>query len=468
MSPEQIRGLPVDARSDVYSLGIIVYEMLAGKLPFDGETETPASILMKHLNEPPPPLANTSQPIREIVERSLAKDRDNRYQRAGDFCRDLARAVGLALPTETPAHVSKPVPATKRPSPRPLGRRVSLWLGIGAGVVVLAGFALTAWPLGGASPSPTPTEPAGLVGGAPAPATSVAPPPDASPTAPSASPIGVARFHDGALHIDLQALPAPDPGHAYEGWLESAGAPPSSLGALSAGSFDYTDPQGATLLIDHDGFVISLEPDPDPDAASRDTVTFTAIAGGDALSLIRFLYEVTPDSPPSTAVVAGLEAQVHHFSSHLNLMLTAIGEGNLAGAKSHAEHVINILEGESGANFGDWNGDGLVQNPGDAFGLLPYLRLLALFAAPSGPSDPTPDPGSPGALLATRLDGLISDAEEARGLVTRIATADLITEVEPLTSQVSSIPVEEGVLEALILARDLDLSIQVPLVPVSP
>jgi serine/threonine-protein kinase len=469
MSPEQIRGLPVDARSDVYSLGIIVYEMLAGKLPFDGETETPASILMKHLNEPPPPLADTSQPIREIVERALAKDRDHRYQRAGDFCRDLARAVGLALPTETPAHVSKPIPAPKRPSPRPLRRRVSLGLGIGAGVVVLAGFALTAWPLGGASPSPTPTEPAGLAGIAPTPATSVAQPPDASPTAPAAAPIGVALFHDGTLHVDLQDLPAAGPGHAYEGWLESAGAPPIPLGALAAaGSFDYADPQGATLLLDHDGFVISLEPDPDPDAAGQDTVAFTAIAGDDALSLIRFLHEITPDSPPSTAVLAGLEAQVHHFSSHLNLMLTAISQDDLAGAKSHAEHVINILEGERGADFGDWNGDGLVQNPGDAFGLLPYLRLLALFAAPPGPASPTPDPASPGALLATRLDGLISDAVEIRGLVTRIATADLITEVEPLTPQVTSIPVEEGVLEALILARDLDLSIQVPLIPASP
>jgi hypothetical protein len=149
-------------------------------------------------------------------------------------------------------------------------------------------------------------------------------------------------------------------------------------------------------------------------------------------------------------------------------MLTAISEGDLAGAKSHAEHVINIVEGESGANFGDWDGDGLVQNPGDAFGLLPYLRLLALFAAPPSPAGPSPDPASPGALLATRLDGLIADAEEARGLVTRIATADLISEVQPLTSQVSSVPVEEGVLEALILAQDLDLSIQVPLLPAAP
>jgi hypothetical protein len=336
-------------------------------------------------------------------------------------------------------------------------------------LAVLAGFVLTAWPFGRGSTTPTPSEPTGIASVLQTPAASDVPLPAASPTAPPAVPVGVAHFRDGALHVDLQSLPPAGAGHAYQAWLESADAAPVLLGALpAAGSFDYADPQGATLLVDHDGLVISLETDPDPDAAGRETIAFTAIAGDDALSLIRFLHEVTPDSPPSNALVAGLEAQVHHFSSHLNLMLTAIGEGDLAGAKSHAEHVINILEGERGADFGDWNGDGLVQNPGDAFGLLPYLRLLAVFAAPSGQPGPTPDPDSPGALLATRLDGLISDAVEVRGLVTRIATADLITEVEPLTSEVSSIPVEEGVLEVLILAQDLDLSIQVPLIPAAP
>src|SRR5215216_3178360 len=100
MSPEQCEEQPVDARSDIYSLGVVVYEMLAGEAPFEGGSST--RLLMAHVAEPPPPLREKRPDIpleiEAVVMRALDKDPGRRPQSAVEFAREFERAAGFTQP----------------------------------------------------------------------------------------------------------------------------------------------------------------------------------------------------------------------------------------------------------------------------------------------------------------------------------------------------------------------------------
>src|SRR6266513_2891745 len=93
LSPEQARGAPVDQRSDLYSVGVVLYELLTGAVPFTGST--PLEIAMKHLSEVPKPPSrlrpDVPPDLDRVVLRALAKNPDERYQNAPEMDADLAR-----------------------------------------------------------------------------------------------------------------------------------------------------------------------------------------------------------------------------------------------------------------------------------------------------------------------------------------------------------------------------------------
>ncbi len=156
LSPEQAKGAPVDQTSDIYSTGIVLYELLTGTVPYTGDT--PVEIAMKHLSQVPEP-PSTLQPqipheIDSIVLRALAKDPADRYQSADEMDADLERAAnGLPVSPATEEAATMVLSATDtaamaaiqagRGGPSrlyddPPRRKRSIWPWIAAAAVIAA------------------------------------------------------------------------------------------------------------------------------------------------------------------------------------------------------------------------------------------------------------------------------------------------------------------------------------------
>jgi serine/threonine protein kinase len=145
LSPEQASGQPVTPATDVYSLGVVLFELLTGEVPFPGENFV--AVAMKHMNEPPPDLTEKRPdvPLRLVaaVERALEKDPARRFQSMGEFASELRQClVDLSAPDEERTFIARsPIttsPALKQSRPHPARTTRRRWPLVALALLVVA------------------------------------------------------------------------------------------------------------------------------------------------------------------------------------------------------------------------------------------------------------------------------------------------------------------------------------------
>lgn len=139
-SPEQANGLVADEKSDLYSVGVVLYEMVTGEVPFDGETAV--SVALKHIHDAPKPPSElnpeVSKGLEEVILKAMDKDVAKRYQNAVEFATDLRRALKMPMG----GFIRKPADARKKPDK---GRKKKILFGALAVALVGCGVLLGGW-----------------------------------------------------------------------------------------------------------------------------------------------------------------------------------------------------------------------------------------------------------------------------------------------------------------------------------
>ena len=367
MSPEQAMGLTTDGRTDIYSLGIVLYEMLSGDVPFDGETTM--SVLLKHLNEAPAPIPGLPPALQAVLDKALAKMVDDRFEQPKEFADAFNASLQETSDATTILTATRVIPTAKANPLTPSSTKPgSFWrpaILVGALIALLSGAMFFNRAL--------PSSPTG---------TSTAPLPSDTPTlfaAVALGPTGVLQFHDGTRLLDqatllAQAMPAPPEGSKYEIWLVN-GEERLSLGILSVdgegrGSLLYDSPQAKNLLADYGAVEVTINGGGSADANGSGRVAYAYALPEAALVYLRELMVSSPTTPEEVGLIHGLAESADQLEQAAREMLGNFESNNEAGARKSAEEMLNLLVGDQSQDHKDWNGDEQITDPGDGYGLL--------------------------------------------------------------------------------------------------
>lgn len=386
MSPEQSRGEKVDKRTDIYSLGIMLYEMLSGGVPF--QADTTFGMLMKHINEPPPPIKGVSEDLQALLDRALAKDPSLRYDSAGELANEFLSVFNgqtISPGTLHIAHLARQVAAEANKATAGTAERQSFrWVRIAIESAIFIALAFLIY-----SFVRTP-ETAG---------TATAPPVDVN------IPVGRLRFADfnkvmDRVTIVLNNVSQPSTGTHYEGWLNNnADGSTQNIGVIrfnaGVGQLEFTDPSQQNLLERYDSVLITVEQDDSSPVDPSADIVFSSVFPEKALTSVREALVVHTDTPENLAPMQGLYYfSGSYISGAINGdplvpdfvgLVAAYENGDEATVRKRTEEVINLIVGDQSDQYLDYDNDGVIDsNDGDGYGSLPngnrpgYLQLTSL------------------------------------------------------------------------------------------
>ena len=482
MSPEMIKGDTVDYRADLYSLGIVFYEMVTGSTPHIGDT--PYAVMLKQANEPLRPARELNPDLPEAInlflDKALKKNPADRFQSAEEMLaalNGLQQDGAINLPI-TPrkksaesqnksfATASSKITGGNGPKKSlPLVGTILAIVVIGLFSFLLLNFLGKNEQNDGTISAETPTQIVAILPDeatdTPAPTSTESPTETATPVPtrtpaptktpkPTLSPTPISRFElnqqtaivsaislttsdessTTQLTLDLEQVKLPPLGKHYQAWLVG------TTRTVNLGELTIDDRQrvrfdtvvNANIVEDFDQLRISLE----EDGTVLDQITGEVVLESSmpADQLKAFRQSLVSDLP------LGL-GQLQLAQQHTGFALDAVAAGDMADVLRHSEHIINIIEGSSGTNFGDWDGNGQTQNPGDGVGIPVYLGELLDQLKVMG-RDKMGERAIYVDIISSAYTNSLNQINLARADAISIFSADSADEIKPILEQLAT------------------------------